>query len=98
LELARLADTLGYHRFWESEHHSTAAYAGSAPEVLLAAIGAQTSRIRLGTGGIMLPHYSPFKVAEIGSVLATLFPGRVDLGVGRARGADMDTARELAHG
>ena len=81
-----------------SEHHSTAAYAGSAPEVLLAAIGAQTQRIRLGTGGIMLPHYSPFKVAEVGSVLATLFPGRVDLGVGRAPGADMDTARELAHG
>lgn len=98
LELARLGDSLGYHRFWVSEHHSTAAYAGSAPEVLLAAIGAQTSRIRLGTGGIMLPHYSPFKVAEIGSVLATLFPGRVDLGVGRAPGADMDTARELAHG
>lgn len=98
LELARLGDALGYHRFWVSEHHSTAAYAGSAPEVLLAAIGAQTGRIRLGTGGIMLPHYSAFKVAEVGSLLATLFPGRVDLGIGRAPGADMDTARELAHG
>lgn len=98
LELARHCDRLGFHRFWVSEHHSTAAYAGSAPEVLLAAIGAQTARIRIGTGGIMLPHYSPFKVAEIGSLLAALFPGRVDLGVGRAPGADMDTARELAHG
>lgn len=98
LALARLGDELGYHRFWVSEHHSTAAYAGCAPEVLLAATGAQTERIRLGTGGIMLPHYSSFKVAEIGSLLATLFPGRVDLGVGRAAGADMDTARELAHG
>ncbi|MAT51395.1 MAG: LLM class flavin-dependent oxidoreductase [Porticoccaceae bacterium] len=98
LALARLADELGYHRFWVSEHHSTAAYAGSAPEVLVAAIGAQTSRIRIGTGGIMLPHYSTFKVAEVASLLGTLFPGRVDLGVGRAPGSEMATARELAHG
>lgn len=96
LELAEVADALGYHRFWVSEHHSTAAYAGSAPEVLLAAIGARTRRIRLGTGGIMLPHYSSFKVAEVASVLATLYPDRIDLGVGRAPGADMETARELA--
>lgn len=98
LALAEQADKLGYERFWVSEHHSTAAYAGSAPEVLLAAIGARTSRIRLGTGGIMLPHYSEFKVAEVASVLGSLFPGRVDLGLGRAIGAGMDTARELAGG
>jgi luciferase family oxidoreductase group 1 len=98
LALARLGDELGYHRFWVSEHHSTAAYAGCAPEVLLSAIGAQTRQIRLGTGGIMLPHYSSYKVAEIGLLLATLFPGRVDLGVGRAPGADMRTAVELAQG
>jgi luciferase family oxidoreductase group 1 len=98
LELATFADTLGYHRFWVSEHHSTAAYAGSAPEVLLAAIGARTSSIRIGSGGIMLPHYSTFKVAEVASLLSTLFPGRIDLGLGRAPGADMATARELARG
>lgn len=96
IALAELGDKLGYHRFWVSEHHSTAAYAGSAPEVLLAAIGARTKAIRLGTGGIMLPHYSSFKVAEVSSVLASLFPGRVDIGVGRALGAGMDTARELS--
>lgn len=97
VELAELADGLGYYRFWASEHHSTAAYAGSAPEVLLAAIGARTRKIRIGSGGIMLPHYSTFKVAEVASVLATLFPGRIDLGLGRAPGADMATARELSH-
>ena len=98
VELAILGDELGYNRFWVSEHHSTAAYAGSAPEVLLGAIGARTKRIRLGTGGIMLPHYSSFKVAEVGLVLSTLFPGRIDLGVGRAIGAGTDTAAELAEG
>lgn len=98
LALAQWADELGYSRFWVSEHHSTAAYAGSAPEVLLAAIGARTHNIRLGTGGIMLPHYSEFKVAEVASVLATLFPNRVDIGFGRAIGAGLDTAHELAGG
>ncbi|MFA7554679.1 MAG: LLM class flavin-dependent oxidoreductase [Spongiibacteraceae bacterium] len=96
--LAEYLDVLGYDRFWVSEHHSTAAYAGSAPEVLLAAIGARTKTIRLGTGGIMLPHYSEFKVAEVASVLASLYPGRVDIGFGRAIGAGADTARELAGG
>ena len=96
--LAEHTDALGYSRFWVSEHHSTAAYAGSAPEVLLGAIGARTKAIRIGTGGIMLPHYSEFKVAEVASVLATLFPDRVDIGFGRAIGAGMDTAQELAGG
>lgn len=98
VRLAELGDRLGYYRFWVSEHHSTAAYAGSAPEVLMAAIGARTETIRVGSGGIMLPHYSEFKVAEVASVLASLFPGRVDIGLGRAIGAGLDTARELAGG
>lgn len=86
LELAELADRLGYSRFWVSEHHNAAGLAGSSPEVLLAAIGAHTSRIRIGSGGVLLPHYSPYKVAENFRVLEGLYPGRVDLGVGRAPG------------
>lgn len=96
LELARTAESLGYHRFWVSEHHSTDALAGSSPEVLLAAIGQATNHIRIGSGGIMLPHYSPFKVAEVASTLATLFPDRVDIGLGRAPGTDMISARALS--
>ena len=96
LQLAQLAENLGYHRFWVSEHHNTNSLAGSAPEVLLSAIGAVTSKLRIGSGGIMLPHYSAFKVAETFSLLATLYPERIDLGIGRAPGSDMDTARILA--
>ncbi len=96
IELAQLGEALGYQRFWVSEHHNTNSLAGSAPEVLLAAIGAATSKIRIGSGGIMLPHYSAFKVAETFSMLSTLYPGRIDLGIGRAPGSDMETARVLA--
>lgn len=96
IQLAQIAEKLGYHRFWVSEHHNTNTLAGTAPEVLLAALGAATESIRLGSGGVMLPHYSAFKVAETFSVLATLYPGRIDLGIGRAPGSDMDTARILA--
>ena len=96
LEMARHCEELGYRRFWVSEHHAFAAVAGSAPEVLLAALGAATSSIRLGSGGIMLPHYSAYKVAEVFSLLANLYPDRIDLGVGRAPGADMSTAVALA--
>ena len=96
LTLARRAEEWGYHRFWVSEHHNTEALAGSAPEVLLAAVGAATSHIRIGSGGVMLPHYSAFKVAETFSLLSNLYPGRIDLGVGRAPGNDMQTARILA--
>ncbi|MCZ6830470.1 MAG: LLM class flavin-dependent oxidoreductase [Gammaproteobacteria bacterium] len=96
LQIAGLCEALGYRRFWVSEHHDTTILAGSSPEVLLAAIGAATRTIRIGSGGIMLPHYSPYKVAENFSLLANLYPGRVDLGVGRAPGADMDTAIALA--
>ncbi|GAB3573626.1 LLM class flavin-dependent oxidoreductase [Hymenobacter daeguensis] len=95
VELARLADRLGYTRFWVSEHHNTNTLAGSTPEVLLAYLGSQTSRLRIGSGGIMLPHYSALKVAENFRMLETLFPGRVDLGMGRAPGADRLTAYAL---
>jgi luciferase family oxidoreductase group 1 len=96
LEMASHCEELGYQRFWVSEHHAFAAVAGSAPEVLLAALGAATSSIRLGSGGIMLPHYSAYKIAEVFSLLANLYPDRIDLGVGRAPGADMSTAVALA--
>ena len=86
ISLARHVDALGYHRFWMSEHHAMDTLAGSAPEILLARIGAETSRIRLGSGGIMLPHYTPLKVAETFSTLEALYPGRIDLGIGRAPG------------
>jgi luciferase family oxidoreductase group 1 len=96
IEIAAYCESLGYKRFWVSEHHAFPMIAGSAPEVLLAAIGAATKSIRLGSGGIMLPHYSPYKIAEQFSVLANLYPGRIDLGVGRAPGADMSTAQALS--
>lgn len=94
-DLARHCEALGYHRYWVAEHHATPSLAGSAPEVLLAALGAATSRIRLGSGGIMLPHYSPLKVAETFSLLSALYPGRIDLGLGRAPGSDPRTAFAL---
>lgn len=84
--LAQRAEQLGYQRFWVAEHHGNPGLAGSAPEVLAAHILARTSRIRVGSGGVMLQHYSPFKVAEQFKLLAALAPGRVDLGVGKAPG------------
>lgn len=95
LALARRCDELGYARYWLAEHHSTPALAGSAPEVLIAQVAAITSGIRVGSGGVMLQHYSPLKVAEAFRVLETLHPGRIDLGIGRAPGADHLTARAL---
>jgi luciferase family oxidoreductase group 1 len=86
IELARLVDLLGYTRFWMSEHHAMDTLASTAPEIILARIGAETQRIRIGSGGIMLPHYSAFKVAEVFRTLYALYPGRVDLGIGRAPG------------
>jgi luciferase family oxidoreductase group 1 len=86
IDLARVADVLGYHRYWIAEHHAMDVLASPAPELLLARIGGETSRIRLGSGGIMLPHYSAFKVAESFRVLHALYPGRIDLGIGRAPG------------
>jgi luciferase family oxidoreductase group 1 len=84
--LARLVDGLGYERFWMSEHHAMDLLACTAPEVMLTRIGAETKRIRIGSGGIMLPHYTPLKVAECFRMLHALYPGRVDLGIGRAPG------------
>ena len=95
LDLAQLADKLGYTRYWVAEHHGTPLLACANPEVMIAAIGAATKRIRIGSGGVMLPHYSPLKVAETFSILSALYPDRVDLGVGRAAGTDQQTAYAL---
>src|SRR3954452_7623108 len=88
LDLARLADELGYHRYWLAEHHGGPMLAGPAPEVLIGPVAAATRRIRVGSGGVMLPHYSPLKVAENFSLLSALYPGRIDLGIGRRPGTD----------
>ncbi|HVG40903.1 MAG TPA: MsnO8 family LLM class oxidoreductase, partial [Chitinophagaceae bacterium] len=88
VDLAKLADSLGFKRFWVSEHHNTNLLAGTTPEVLMAHLAGLTKRIRIGSGGVMLPHYSALKVAENFKMLETLFPGRIDLGVGRAPGGD----------
>jgi luciferase family oxidoreductase group 1 len=88
LDLARLTDSLGYHRYWVAEHHGGPMLAGGSPEALIPAIASATERIRVGSGGVMLPHYSPFKVAETFTILAALYPGRIDLGLGRAAGTD----------
>ncbi len=86
IALARRVDALGFTRFWMSEHHAMDLLACTAPEIMLARIGAETKRIRIGSGGIMLPHYTPLKVAEVFRTLYGLYPGRVDLGIGRAPG------------
>ncbi len=95
LGLARLADRLGYHRFWVAEHHGTPTLAGAAPEALIGPIAAVTARMRVGSGGVMLHHYSPRKVAETFSVLGGLFPGRIDLGLGRGADANPVTTHAL---
>lgn len=96
--LARTAEALGYHRFWVSEHHSVPGVAGSAPTVLAAAVASATSSIRVGTGGVMLPNHQPFVVAEQFGVLASLFPGRVDMGLGRSVGFTDGIRRALGRG
>ena len=88
IDLAQLADSLGYHRYLVAEHHGGPMLAGPSPEALIGPIASATERIRVGSGGVMLPHYSPFKVAETFSLLAGLYPGRIDLGIGRAAGTD----------
>jgi luciferase family oxidoreductase group 1 len=95
LALAEHCEALGYERFWLSEHHGLPTIVGSAPEILMAAIAARTRHIRIGSAGVMLPHYSALKVAEQFRVLEALAPGRIDLGVGRAPGADMRVAQAL---
>lgn len=98
VSLARAAEGLGYHRYWLAEHHNTASVAGTAPEVMVAHVAAHTSSIRVGAGGVLLPYYSPLKVAEVFRVLHALHPGRIDLGLGRADGADPPAAAALRQG
>jgi len=98
LELAELCDRLGYHRYWLAEHHASGGLASASPEILIGQVAARTKQIRVGSGGVMLTHYAPLKVAEQFRMLEALFPGRIDLGVGRAPGSDMRTARILAAG
>ncbi len=95
LALARHCEALGYHRYWVSEHHNSASIVGTAPEILMAAIAATTTRIRVGSAGVMLPHYAALKVAEQFRVLEAIAPGRIDLGLGRAPGSDRLTAMAL---
>jgi len=98
IRLAQAAETLGYHRYWLAEHHGTDGFAGSSPEIMVTRVAAATETIRVGSGGVMLSHYSPLKVAENFCVLENMFPGRIDLGIGRAPGSDQITAAALAYG
>jgi luciferase family oxidoreductase group 1 len=98
IELAVAAERLGFKRYWLAEHHGLLGLADPCPEILLTRVAAATSTLRVGTGGIMLPYYSAFKVAEVFRMLETLFPGRIDLGVGRAPGGDMRTAQAMTSG
>ena len=95
LDLARLTDRLGFHRYWVAEHHGGPMLASASPEALIGPIASATGRLRVGSGGVMLPHYSPLKVAETFSILAALYPGRIDLGLGRASGTDPLTTHAL---
>jgi len=95
IDLARAAERLGYYRYWLAEHHGTPGLACASPEVMIGPIAAATSHLHVGTGGIMLPHYSPLKVAETFSMLSGLFPGRIDLGLGRAPGTSSGIAFAL---
>ncbi|MBM3511295.1 MAG: LLM class flavin-dependent oxidoreductase [Alphaproteobacteria bacterium] len=98
VRLAQACERLGYRRYWLAEHHGTDGFAGSAPEILIPHVAHATATIRVGSGGVMLSHYSPFKVAEVFRLLETMFPGRIDLGIGRAPGSDQLTAAALAYG
>src|SRR5687767_391339 len=98
LALARRADEIGYHRYWLAEHHAIAALADPCPEILLARLGAETKRMRIGTGGVLLPYYSAFRTAESFRMLEALYPGRIDLGIGRAPGGDARTAQAVSGG
>ncbi len=92
IDLAKFCDRLGYERYWIAEHHATGAFASPAPEIMIARVAAETRHIRVGSGGVMLPHYSPMKVAETFRMLHALYPGRIDLGIGRAPGGSpLDT-------
>lgn len=98
VELAQLTEELGYYRMWMAEHHGSSSFASSAPEVVVAYLAAKTDHIRLGTGGTMMMHYSPLKMAEVFKTLSALAPGRIDYGVGRAPGGDQNAIYALAQG
>jgi luciferase family oxidoreductase group 1 len=98
IALARACDALGYHRYWLAEHHNSNSFAGSCPEILIGKVASEAPSIRVGSGGVMLTHYSPLKVAEQFRMLDVLYPGRIDLGIGRAPGSDQMTARALQAG
>ena len=95
IELSEITDKLGYNRFWVSEHHNSESFASASPEILLTAIASVTKSIRPGSGGVLINHYSPFKIAEQFNLLESLFPGRIDLGIGRAPGSDAEIIRAL---
>ena len=97
IQLARATEAMGYERYWVAEHHNLPNFAGTAPEVLVGQIAANTRRIRVGSGGVMLSHYSSLKVAETFRMLDAFYPGRIDLGIGRAPGSDQITAAALAY-
>ncbi len=98
IRLAQAAERLGFHRYWLAEHHALAALADPCPEILVTRVAAETSTIRVGTGGVLLPYYSPFKVAEQFRMLEALYPGRIDLGIGRAPGGDRTTTLAMGEG
>ena len=98
IALAKRVEELGYHRYWLAEHHAIAALADPCPEILLARLGAETRRMRIGTGGVLLPYYSAFRTAESFRMLEALYPGRIDLGIGRAPGGDPRTAQAVGGG
>lgn len=98
IALAKACDQLGYHRYWLAEHHNSNSFAGSCPEILIGRVAQETQRLRVGSGGVMLTHYSPLKIAEQFRMLDLLNPGRIDLGLGRAPGSDQMTARALQSG
>ena len=98
VQLAQATEKLGYHRYWLAEHHGTEGLAGCSPEILIARVAAATKTMRIGSGGVMLSHYSPLKVAENFALLQTMYPGRIDLGVGRAPGGDYLTSVAMQYG
>tara|TARA_B100001250_G_scaffold395912_1_gene401325 strand:+ start:5412 stop:6392 length:981 start_codon:yes stop_codon:yes gene_type:complete len=98
IELAKFCDSLGMHRFWVAEHHGSDSFAGCSPEILIPSLANATNSIRIGSGGVMLMHYSPYKIAENFRLLESLFPGRIDLGLGRAPGSNPYQAGALAYG
>ncbi|MBV6477528.1 MAG: hypothetical protein HGGPFJEG_00267 [Ignavibacteria bacterium] len=98
IELAVLADKLGYYRYWVAEHHSTNSFASASPEILIPIIASNTKRIRVGSGGVLISHYSPLKIAEQFNMLQSLFSGRIDLGIGRAPGGDSEVMKALKGG